>query len=85
MTKVLNIHIKTVGKKAFNLFVWYSNFNLPQLIFAHFLFNPLNKPYANHITDESDMIFYKYLSTNPEEIRELVESHLAKCVISNKA
>ncbi len=37
------------------------------------------------ITDESDMIFYKYLSTNPEEIRELVESHLAKCVISNKA
>ena len=37
------------------------------------------------ITDESDMIFYKYLSSNPEEIRELVESHLAKCVISNKA
>jgi len=36
------------------------------------------------ITDESDMIFYKYLSANPEEIRELVESHLAKCVISNK-
>lgn len=38
-----------------------------------------------NITDESDMIFYKYLSANPEEIRELVESHLAKCVISNKA
>ena len=36
------------------------------------------------ITDESDMIFYKYLSANPEEIREWVESHLAKCVISNK-
>ena len=37
------------------------------------------------ITDESDRIFYKYLSSNPEEIRELVENHIAKCVISNKA
>ena len=37
------------------------------------------------ITDESDRIFYKYLSSNPKEIRELVENHIAKCVISNKA
>ena len=38
-----------------------------------------------NITDESDMIFYKYLSSDSEEIREMVESHLAKCVISGKA
>ncbi len=37
-----------------------------------------------NITDESDMIFYKYLSSNPAEIRELVESHLAKCIISGR-
>lgn len=37
-----------------------------------------------NITDESDMIFYEYLSSNPAEIRELVENHLAKCIISGR-
>lgn len=38
-----------------------------------------------NITDESDMIFIKYISDNPEKIMDLIESHLAKCVISGKA
>lgn len=36
------------------------------------------------ITDKSDMIFYKYISEDPIELSQLVENHIAKCVISDK-
>ena len=36
------------------------------------------------ITDKSDMIFLSYLTDNPLLVREVIENHLAKCIISNK-
>ena len=36
------------------------------------------------ITDKSDMIFYKYISEDPVALSQLVENHIAKCVISDK-
>ena len=36
------------------------------------------------ITDISDAIFLKYISDNPVKVRDAIESHLSKCVISNK-
>lgn len=37
-----------------------------------------------NITDVSDSIFFKYMTDNPVELRDIIESHLSKCVISNK-
>ena len=37
-----------------------------------------------NITDISDAIFLKYISENPIMLRDAIESHLSKCVISNK-
>ena len=37
-----------------------------------------------NITDISDAIFLKYISDNPIMLRDAIESHLSKCVISNK-
>ena len=37
-----------------------------------------------NITDVSDTIFFKYISDNPVILRDAIESHLSKCVISNK-
>ena len=37
-----------------------------------------------NITDVSDAIFLKYISDNPVMLRDTIESHLSKCVISNK-
>ncbi len=37
------------------------------------------------ITDKSDAIFYKYLTDEPTTLQNLIESHLSKCVISNKS
>lgn len=37
-----------------------------------------------NITDVSDTIFLKYISDNPVMLRDAIESHLSKCVISNK-
>ncbi|MGP1436090.1 MAG: Eco57I restriction-modification methylase domain-containing protein [Phocaeicola sp.] len=36
------------------------------------------------ITDKSDMIFLSYLTDNPLLVREVIENHLAKCIISDK-
>lgn len=36
------------------------------------------------ITDKSDLIFLSYLTDKPLEIREAIENHIAKCVISEK-
>lgn len=36
------------------------------------------------ITDKSDMIFYKYISEDPIVLSQLVENHIAKCIISDK-
>lgn len=36
------------------------------------------------ITDKSDMIFLSYLTENPLLIHELIENHIAKCIISDK-
>ena len=36
------------------------------------------------ITDKSDMIFFKYICNDPIELSQLVENHIAKCVISDK-
>lgn len=36
------------------------------------------------ITDKSDMIFLSYLTDNPLLVHEVIEDHLAKCIISDK-
>ncbi|WP_311155956.1 Eco57I restriction-modification methylase domain-containing protein [Prevotella histicola] len=36
------------------------------------------------ITDKSDMIFLSYLTDNSLLVREVIENHLAKCILSNK-
>ena len=36
------------------------------------------------ITDVSDVVFLKYLTPDPISVRELIENHISKCVISNK-
>ena len=36
------------------------------------------------ITDISDMIFFKYITDSPTKLKELIESHICKCVISGK-
>ena len=37
-----------------------------------------------HITDESDLIFLKYLSSNPIKTYQLIENFIASSVISDK-
>lgn len=37
-----------------------------------------------NITDKSDMIFLSYLTDNPLLVREVIENHIAKCIISDK-
>jgi hypothetical protein len=37
-----------------------------------------------NITDVSDSIFFKYITDNPVMLKDTIESHLSKCVISNK-
>lgn len=36
------------------------------------------------ITDKSDMIFLSYLTDNPLLVHDVIEDHLAKCIISDK-
>jgi hypothetical protein len=36
------------------------------------------------ITDISDMIFFKYITDSPVKLKEKIESHICKCVISGK-
>lgn len=37
-----------------------------------------------HLTDESDRIFYKYMSLDVDTIQQMVESHIAACVLTDK-
>ena len=37
-----------------------------------------------HLTDQSDRIFYKYMGTNVDAIQQMVESHIAACVLTDK-
>ncbi|MCI2109100.1 MAG: SAM-dependent methyltransferase [Bacteroidales bacterium] len=37
-----------------------------------------------HITDKSDMIFYKYLSDRPILLKELIENHLSVSILTDK-
>ena len=37
-----------------------------------------------HLTDESDRIFYKYMSLDVDTIQQMVESHIAACVLNDK-
>ena len=37
-----------------------------------------------HITDKSDMIFYKYLSEQPILLKELIENHLSVSILTDK-
>lgn len=36
------------------------------------------------ITDISDMIFFKYITDSPAKLKDKIESHISKCVISGK-
>lgn len=37
-----------------------------------------------HLTDESDRIFYKYMGLDVDTIQQMVESHIAACVLTDK-
>ena len=36
------------------------------------------------LTDQSDRIFYKYMSMDVDTIQQMVESHIAACVLTDK-
>jgi hypothetical protein len=36
------------------------------------------------VTDKSDAIFLKYITDNPIYLQDQIESHIIKCVVSNK-
>lgn len=37
-----------------------------------------------HLTDQSDRIFYKYMGMDVDSIQQMVESHIAACVLTDK-
>ena len=37
-----------------------------------------------HLTDQSDRIFYKYMCMDVDTIQQMVESHIAACVLTDK-
>ena len=37
-----------------------------------------------HLTDLSDRIFYKYMGLDVDTIQQMVESHIAACVLTDK-
>ncbi len=37
-----------------------------------------------HLTDQSDYIFFKYMDTDADSIQQMVESHIAACVLTDK-
>ena len=36
------------------------------------------------LTDQSDYIFFKYMDMDADSIRQMVESHIAACVLTDK-
>ena len=37
-----------------------------------------------HLTDQSDRIFYKYMNMDVDAIQQMVESHIAACILTDK-
>ena len=37
-----------------------------------------------YLTDQSDRIFYKYMDMDVDTIQQMVESHIAACVLTDK-
>jgi hypothetical protein len=37
-----------------------------------------------HLTDQSDYIFFKYMDMDADSIQQMIESHLAACVLTDK-
>ena len=80
----ISTHDRSELEKLYNLFTKKLPKTVQYKLNAGINIGTFNTSLLWSITDQSDMIFYKYLCDDPEEVRELIENHLAKCVISDK-